>query len=282
MRLNDLFLNVKTNKSLQNNGFVKIPFYNTSDLTTLSLFINNLNIEYNIKDIDYHVSLLSENKSYRKQIDTFITKLLNNKCDSLFNKHYSILLSNLIIKNPDTGEVPLHQNWSFVDEYQHRSYTIWIPLVDTDESNGTLEFIAGSHNLFYDEKRGHNTPYFFLEEEDRLKQLLHPIHVKAGEALIFDDAILHYSKPNTTKQPRIAIQAIIIPENTRLLHYHYHKGCLYDKIYTLTVDKTFFDTMEINLKDKTSCNRFKKRKISPKEWELMKQIYDENLTSLQL
>jgi hypothetical protein len=141
---------------------------------------------------------------------------------------YDILITNYWTKNPSDGEVLAHQNWSHVDESKHRSYSIWIPLQDTDQMNGTMEVVPKSH-LVFTEPRGVNMEYpyespFKAIGADIRKEYLMPINLKAGQAVIIDDAIVHYTGPNRSEKPRLAIQLVVKPKDAPGEFYFKHKN----------------------------------------------------------
>lgn len=46
--------------------------------------------------------------------------------------------------------------------------------------------------------------------------------MKAGEAVCFDDSLLHYTGPNKTDQPREAIQLVVKPKEAPARFYYRH------------------------------------------------------------
>ncbi len=260
-------------RELDKVGYLKLSLFSSKEINeiiqTISIITNELKLSHN----KYHVTIFSDDLLYKEKVRDILTRFVSKKLVELF-PDYQIITTNLIIKSPQSGEVPLHQNWTFVNEEEHRSYTIWIPLIDTNELNGTLEFITGSHNIFCDVKRGHNTPYFFIKENERLKKYLTPIYATAGEVLILDDAILHYSKQNNTNENRIAIQATIVPKHADLFHYHYKKTFFKDKIYKLIVTPAFYKNLDIKIENSTTVSSYKKRIISDIEWLRIKEIFN--------
>ena len=46
------------------------------------------------------------------------------------------------------------------------------------------------------------------------------MNVNAGDAVVLDDSIVHYSAENKTDGLRLTIQLILIPEETESIHYH--------------------------------------------------------------
>lgn len=65
---------------------------------------------------------------------------------------------------------------------------------------------------------------FHREQEnikhDIITKHMVPMNVKAGEAVILDDSVVHYSNINQTDGLRLAIQLILIPEEEKSIHYH--------------------------------------------------------------
>ena len=69
-------------------------------------------------------------------------------------------------------------------------------------------------------------------EEELVEELLTPVFVRAGEAIILDDSVVHYSPPNETAEARLAIQYVMVPDEAEVL-FHQQVGSEGD---TLEVD----------------------------------------------
>ncbi|MGB0918761.1 MAG: phytanoyl-CoA dioxygenase family protein, partial [Flavobacteriales bacterium] len=117
------------------------------------------------------------------------------------------------------SEMPIHQDWTVVDETKHGSFTIWMPLQDTDSKNGALEVIRGSHKLS-SELRSPSLPVSFEGIRKDLRPYLEMIELKAGEALLFNHALMHSSPANTTDQPRVAVTYGFVPAEAELCMYY--------------------------------------------------------------
>ena len=89
----------------------------------------------------------------------------------------------------------------------------WIALDDADRSNGCLKVIPGSHKwgLIPHEKFQERIGFDHRVPESTINSLCRkfgtPIDVplKAGEAIIFSDLLLHCSNPNTTGKDRFSL-----------------------------------------------------------------------------
>lgn len=106
----------------------------------------------------------------------------------------------------------LHQDWSFVDHTLNPAVNIWCPLVDVDETNGSLKIVPGSHTCW-----GHiglSTPHpppiapvmEILEAEFTI-----PVTIPAGWAVFYDPRLLHGSDENRSTEERVATVCCTIP-----------------------------------------------------------------------
>jgi ectoine hydroxylase-related dioxygenase (phytanoyl-CoA dioxygenase family) len=131
-----------------------------------------------------------------------------------------VRIANWVVKDPSLGDttVPLHQDWSFVDERRHRTMNLWFPLTDVDEQNGCLEVVAGSHHVSTDH-RAHTDQCRFDNLAPQLRQGYTTfVPMKAGQALVYDSALLHCSAHNTSLQRRIAVNTLLVPQGVTTLH----------------------------------------------------------------
>ncbi|MEQ3656631.1 MAG: phytanoyl-CoA dioxygenase family protein [Dokdonia sp.] len=191
------------------------------------------------QEITYDFTFIDKNIAYKEKVFDLITAVFKSHTTTLLD-NYKPIIANFIRKKTDGGEVPMHQNWAFVDEEKYTSVSIWCPLVDSNRENGTLEVVPGSHKR-YGKTRGPMIKSELLEiEDDIIRDFMVPLEVKAGQAVILDDSIVHYSSPNHTSDLRLAIQLIMIPEEVPSIHYHMDLSKDRKKVEVLLVDKDFY------------------------------------------
>lgn len=211
--LNELEKNIE----FDNNGF----FVHNHNDETISERINELYLKYlpSYKENNFHTTHFSSNKKYKEDILELSKDIYQKSFSHLFN-NYKVIFSNLMIKYPGAeGMLPVHADWAYVEESEHTAVSLWIPLIDTNENNGILGYIPRSH-LIYDHHRGPNiiSPY------RKYDQILLDNHSKTApithlQAFIYNLKLLHFSKPNLSNLPRIAINITLAPKDASLIHY---------------------------------------------------------------
>lgn len=204
-------------------GYVVVDLFKPSEITELKALLADLESEragtgLNM-ETSYKLSFFSDSPAYRKKVFDRVGSFCQPFVDR-FLDNYEPLMVNTFDKEPGTGEVPVHQNWTFVDEEAYRSVSVWIPLVDVTRENGTMEVVPGSH-LGVSAFRGPLIPWVFVDMIDTLKEkYMVPLNLKAGQAAIIDDAILHYTSQNETEKVRGTVQIIAKPKEATAIHYH--------------------------------------------------------------
>jgi ectoine hydroxylase-related dioxygenase (phytanoyl-CoA dioxygenase family) len=190
-------------------------------------------------EITYDFTFIDRNPEYKRKVLEAIDTVFKPIYDKILFR-YKPIIANYIRKKTDKGEVPLHQNWAFIDERKCTSVSIWVPLIDSNRGNGALEVVPRSHKRF-GEVRGPMVPWE-LEgiKQEIIENDLVTCSIKAGDAIILDDSIVHYSFSNKTNDLRIAIQLILIPEEEPSIHYHLDPSVSKESVEVLEVDREFY------------------------------------------
>ncbi len=141
----------------------------------------------------------------KKNIHDFIIESIQEPLQKKF-KDFVIPVSLYYTKKAFTsGDIDLHADSSLLLNHQlEPHYALWIPLVDVKENNGCLTLIPESHKnqeTFY----GGTFPGPHTPHREWLRQFEVAIPLKAGQAVLFDNNLLHNSTPNSTAEDRICI-----------------------------------------------------------------------------
>ncbi|HWB64697.1 MAG TPA: phytanoyl-CoA dioxygenase family protein [Chitinophagales bacterium] len=212
---NGIFINPGTEKQIQENGFAIIPFANAAELDELKQFYALLPAA---PAKGTQVTMFNPSYNYRKMVDEKIKQVCAAKAAALFN-NYEVLYTNFMVKEPGPeGDFPVHQDWTYVDETQHTSYALWIPTEDVDANNGALHVVKGSHKIIT-ALRGPHVHEPFRNISAVLKEKYSfPVNLKAGEALVWDHRLVHFSNPNTSNKARVAFTLIMVPKGVEVMH----------------------------------------------------------------
>lgn len=141
----------------------------------------------------------------KKKMHEFIVQEMDKPLRAHF-KDFVIPVSQFYTKkNHTSGDIDLHADSTLLLNHQlEPHYAIWIPLLDVDAENGTLTVIPRSHlvkKAFF----GGSIGGYHHQHLDWLRQFEIPISLKAGQAVIFDNNLLHNSTANKTAIDRVCV-----------------------------------------------------------------------------
>ena len=132
-----------------------------------------------------------------------------------------ILGAAFLSKGPGSSSaLPHHQDWTIVDENRYVAANVWTPLLDTDTTNGTLEVLPGSHRHLRT-LRAPTIPFLFDGRQHELDSGLLALRVRATEAVIVDQALIHGSPSNESSGDRIAVTTGICSREAPLRFYYW-------------------------------------------------------------
>ena len=235
-----IFLSADQQEVFDRDGILKIPFLDQGQIAAIEDLYYSLTADREGRN--FHSTMFIKDTGYRKEVDLRLREIVTSSIDNLFEQ-YRLLFANFIVKESgDDTFVGIHQDWNFTSP-DIRSINIWIPLVDINGETGLFRALKGSHHTF---KNLRYTPY----EDDRYRHVEHYIlqhssaySVRAGEALIYDGALIHFSDANVSPIARIAIGMSFIPSQAPNLHYYKRHSDKRDvEIYE--VDEKFYQTFD--------------------------------------
>jgi len=212
--------------SFEQSGFATIRLLDGDTLAKLSAVFNKVNP---CVPPGFFSSVLQA-PMLRQQVHTAISDSVRPALDACLSG-FRIVLASTVSRSPgsDRADLPLHQDWSFVDENHASSVSVWIPLQDVTQENGCMQLVPGSH-LHEQPLRRIGSGFRYASIEDQLREsYLQDIPLVAGEALFFDHRLIHGSHANTSAFDRKAIGAVLLPVDIPL-----HMGCAVGKAIEFT------------------------------------------------
>lgn len=212
-------------------GYVRVPLLDDDELAGFAAEVDEMRPDDGFAPLGdgfynrstYHCTFLDTNTAYKRQANEAIRRVFQPAIDR-YVVDYRILTSNIYVKPPGRGRFQIHQNWPTLEDLSVTTLTVWCPLQDTTAANGTLHIVPGSHKLTPDVATPSEPPFFSSFETELVEQYLEPIDVKAGEALIFDDSLIHWSPENLSDAPRRAVQIETVPAESQPVLFHQHRS----------------------------------------------------------
>lgn len=232
------FKDSKLQQQLEDEGVVKVPFLNSKQVEDIQHFIKKKTTVLQLAEEQGFMSGVAINDKKEKfKIDEKVRELLDPICSTYLND-YEALVYTVLAKAPtEHSQLDIHQDWSLVDEEKHYSLSLWIPLIDTNIENGTVHVVRGSHKEFNNIRGGSIPSIFHGQLSENLMSRMEPIEVKAGEALLFNQRLVHYSPINQTSTTRISLISSIIPKESDAFLYYREKP---DTTEVYKMSRTFF------------------------------------------
>ncbi|MFN8287511.1 MAG: phytanoyl-CoA dioxygenase family protein [Chitinophagales bacterium] len=236
----DILLNEQYQKMLNKDGIVKFRFLDEDGIEKLlgryhQLVTPRTDIPYDI----LYTCLHNPDSNFRNEMNTQIGELLK----PYFAKHFKdVQQSSFTYQIKGLGpqsELYVHQDWSFTDEKQFRTYTFWLPLMDCFAENGTIHAIKGSH-LKLNHIRGAGINAAFDNVQRAIRKYMEPQNVSAGEALVFDSALAHYSPPNNTNSIRVCVMTNLSHKDADFMLYFGKENGKVVKVDAYKVPPSFF------------------------------------------
>jgi hypothetical protein len=184
---------------------------------------------------------MSTNKAFREHLHAEICRIFTPKLNAIL-KDYKPLSGAYIMKRPSPDSALVtHFDWMFVDERRYASLHVWVPLVDVDATNGAFQILPRSHSMV-NAWRGQNTlDSIFFNNRTIKAGAAQTLNMKAGEALIYDNRLIHGTPPNTSQYDRLAAGLVMIPSEATPIHVYTPAEKMHDEdVEVYEVDEQFY------------------------------------------
>lgn len=205
--------------ALEREGFVVLDFLDQEEVGRLSNLWESLDDE--VKSLPFSATIMSPDLSYRRRVSDEIGGIFTARLTSILHD-YRFCHGSFIAKLPgrDEGRVALHQDQSFVDEERFTPAVLWVPLVDVTRTTGCLRVVRGSHRINRG-PRGSYRDFPYPELQPVIEsRFLTDVPMRAGQLCVMTATLFHQSETHRGDSVRVAIGALSIPEESRLLYYY--------------------------------------------------------------
>ena len=164
----------------EKDGFVKLALLDEAEIEDLASMREHYFPE---RGSVFFSSSYLDDFELKMEISERIKKTIESKIEEHFINYRLIGAAYLIKGVGPHSEMPMHQDWTIVDERQFYAVNIWIPLTDTNEENGTLELMKGSHR-WNNALRAPTLPMSFDGLQWKILPKLTVVEAKLGEVII--------------------------------------------------------------------------------------------------
>ena len=240
-------------EQFERDGYLILPYYNQKEIQELTELYDQIQPK---QYEGFFPSTFSQDKHYRTEADIRIRKTGERSAER-YLKDVKVVCGCFIVKSPvPESAMCVHQDMTLVDESKYTGINIWIPLVDLDDENGTLEVLPGSHRIF-PTYRGATIPGIYEESNDEVRKYLIKVYPKAGEAVFFDQSIIHYSDANRSGKLRIVTNTYFTHKDATFQTCYWNKEHP-DKVELFEQNETFmtdFEQFGQNIQDRPKIGK---------------------------
>jgi hypothetical protein len=194
-------------KAFDRDGFVKIKLLRPDKIKKLADYYTTVHEKH---EAAMHMrSLYSTMETGDKVLITEVDGLVKNTIMEDVNKvliNYQPLVSSYLVKaSGDDTELYPHQDLTFVNEAEHCSFNIWIPLQKTDSLTGQLRVVRGSHKIEPTLRVVPSYPWPFEAYKGFFKEISTPIDTEPGDCVVLNHSVIHGSAANSGSDARVAV-----------------------------------------------------------------------------
>ncbi|MFT6243368.1 MAG: hypothetical protein ACJAXI_000127 [Crocinitomicaceae bacterium] len=235
-----IFSNPELQKQFHEDGFVIVPFISPEQIEELFGIYKSI---YSDGVEGFFTTTFANNVEHREHVNQSIKNICIEQIEQLF-ENYKILFSSFIVKAPgEDSRLIMHQDMTLVDESEYSGINIWCPMIDLNETNGAIEVVPKSHR-FYKTYRGSSIPDIYDNVKDEVRGLMKPCYLKAGEAIIFDQSIIHNSPPNLSDTERPTINTFVAHNDAKIKICYWDKDTFGENIEIFEQEDDFLEKFE--------------------------------------
>lgn len=228
-------------KELEEKGYTVIDFLGRDEVQSLLRFHSENPIPTDIVEAVISATICSSDLLYRQKALQQTKKFFIPKTKLLFPNHKMVVCTFINKKSSELcSDISLHRDKSCADETNLKTFGIWCPLINVNEQNGCFYIVQKSHLLISTPRSSNEFPYSQEILSIMRENYLTKVPMKAGQALIYDNCLIHGSFSNSTDTERLAVLCILTPKDSPVLFY-YRDPKTSNKLEVFEIDDAFYD-----------------------------------------
>lgn len=220
-------------------GFVVIPsFLNQEEVNHMDKLFDELHPD--LPENGFFAGVYSSDFEYKKRVSEEVKVVYNRAYESTFVNYTSFGGAFLHKVSAPDSDLFVHQDWTVVEEDKHVALNIWVPLCDITPDNGPLMVLPGSQYDAFNVLRAPTMRFFFDNDSKAVIDQLEPLLVKAGDAVVLNQSLVHYSPPNISGKIRKAITAGLKTKDAQMIFHFKDPKSTDNTIEKFEMDDDFF------------------------------------------
>ncbi len=217
------FFDKSLQRKFQRDGFAVIEFLRESHLVQVTELYDSFRKCYApSNDAPVFSSCDTFDADLIRQLDHELRAIVEPQLNGVLQS-YDYLFSSFLIKEPGTDNVTgYHQDPTLIERGDNSivSAGLWCPLHNADAGNGCLRVIRGSHRLGDILAVTPNFPTIFETFAHKLNRFAEPLILRAGQAVIFDNKLIHGAFANQSLSSRVALVSAIKSTDCDWVYYY--------------------------------------------------------------
>lgn len=204
-------------------GFATAPLLGRADRRRLRERYDALGLD---PDHGFYATSAHAERAVARQVDQLVKAVLGPPLREVL-AGWEPFLGAFISKGPlGWNAVELHQDWTYTAEPEVRAVVVWCPLAEARPERGGLQVVPGSHRWSANLRGSGEVPGPLSAVGAALADspAARPLDLAAGEAALYDAALLHGSPPNAGDDVRVAAAIALAPAGAPLVHLHADPG----------------------------------------------------------
>jgi hypothetical protein len=220
-------------------GFVVIPsFLNKEEVQYMDALFDELHP--NLPENGFFAGVYSSDFDYKKRVSEEVKVVYNRAYENTFVNYTSFGGAFLHKVSAPDSDLFVHQDWTVVEEDEHVALNIWVPLCDITPNNGPLMVLPGSQYDSFNVLRAPTMRFFFDHDSKAVIDQLEPLIVNAGDAVVLNQSLVHYSPPNVSGKIRKAITAGLKTKDAQMIFHFKDPNATDNTIEKFEMDDDFF------------------------------------------
>lgn len=207
------FADASLEAAFTRDGYVVVPVLDAEGIERVHAFREQVGPPPEDERSGLFQDTFSNDLAHKRTLWEGLTPLLLPSVRAATGLDHEPVVATFMVKWPTADELDLHRDATLVDEDRFRSVTAWVALRDLGPGDGRLLVVPGSQRHAVAPR-----PHGAAGSGEGWRDRAVAIDLRAGEAVVFDPALLHGSEANEGPDPRMVAALAVRPAGSGLVY----------------------------------------------------------------